>query len=53
MTATAKKSFLFRIYGTHALKDDLGTILTGHIEYGKVCLNDQVVYADKSQTPRF
>ncbi|HRG14338.1 MAG: hypothetical protein RBT40_06765 [Petrimonas sp.] len=53
MTATAKKSFLFRIYGTYALKDDLGTILTGHIEYGKVCLNDQVVYADKSQTPVF
>ena len=35
MTATAKKSFLFRIYGTYALKDDLGTILTGHIEHGK------------------
>ena len=50
---TNKPSFLFRIYGTYALKDDLGTILTGHIEQGKVCLNDRMVYADKNQTPVF
>ena len=50
---TTKQSFLFRIDGMYELKDDLGTIITGHILSGKVRLDDQVVYAGKDQIPVF
>ena len=53
MTTTTKQSFLFRIDGMFELKDDLGTIVTGHILSGKVRLDDQVVYAGKNQVPVF
>ena len=53
MITTTKQSFLFQIDDMYALKDDLGTIITGHILSGKVCLDDQVVYADKNQKPVF
>jgi translation elongation factor EF-Tu-like GTPase len=53
MTPATKQSFLFRIYGTYPLKEDRGTILTGHIQSGTVCLNDQLVYIGKLQTPVF
>ena len=53
MTTTTKQSFLFRIDDMFELKDDLGTIITGHILSGKVRINDNVVYADKNQNPVF
>ena len=49
MTTTTKQTFLFLINGMYALKDDLGTVLTGHILSGKVHLDDEVVYADKNR----
>ena len=50
---TTKQSFLFRIDGMYELKDELGTIVTGHILSGNVRLDDQVVYAGKDQIPVF
>ena len=53
MKIPTKQSFLFRIDGMFALKDDLGTIITGHILSGKVRIEKQVIYADKNEKPIF
>lgn len=53
MTTTNKQTFHFQIDGMFALKDDLGTILTGHILSGKVSLDDHVLYSDKNKIPIF
>ena len=53
MTTTTKQSFLFMIDGTYAIKNDLGTILTGYILNGTMRLNDQAVYVGKNQIPVF
>ena len=52
-TTKDKQLLIFQIDKTHAVKNYVGTVVTGRILCGTVRLNDQVVCVDKYQRPIF
>ena len=53
ITTSDKQLLLFRIDELHELKYYNGTVITGQILFGTVCLNDRVLYVDKYHCPIF